>query len=180
MTRISLLLPAAVLCLAAAPATKPPPVKPAPPKAAPKAAATFDATNPQGLMDILGAAGAKAQTSRREADAVFVAVTSAVANFSMQFAGCNAQGRACRAVLLDQAMGRGNVSAAQVNAFNQTSVMCRLYQDRGGQNHVVYSAILFRTMTRADAETHLLAWQGCLADALDFQKDPAGYLVDAA
>ena len=193
MTRRALLLPAALLCLAAAPAPKTPPAKPAPAKAAapakppttPPAKPTaepggFDASNPQGLMDILGAAGAKVQTSRREDDAVFVAVTSNVANFSMQFAGCNAQGRACRAVLLDRPMGPGSVTTAQVNAFNQTSVMCRLYQDRGGQSHVVYSAMLFRTMTRDDASTHLIAWQGCLADAADFLKDPVAYLANAA
>jgi hypothetical protein len=183
MVRLALILPAALLCLAAAPAPKAASPKAAVAKpAAVKATLTgaFDATNPQGLIDLLGAAGAKAQTGRREADAVFVAVTSTVANFSMQFAGCSPQGRACRAVLLDRPMGPGNATAAQVNAFNQTSVMCRLYQDRGGQSHVVYSAILFRTMTRDDAQTHLIAWQGCLADALDFQKDPVGYLANAA
>src|SRR6187551_543967 len=106
MTRLALLVPAALICLAAAPAPKAPAAKPPPAKAAApakpaatpaKPAATsasgpFDATNPQGLMDVLGAAGAKVQTSRRDGDAVFVAVTSNVANFSMQFAGCNPQG----------------------------------------------------------------------------------------
>ena len=33
---------------------------------------------------------------RRAFDAVFVAVTSTAASFSLQFAGCNPQGRACR------------------------------------------------------------------------------------
>lgn len=182
--KAALLLPAALICLGAAPAPKPVPAKPAPAKAAPAARpaadTAFDATNPQGLMEILGAAGAKVQTSRREDDAVFVAVTSNVANFSMQFAGCNPQGRACRAVLLDRPLGPSTVTGAQVNAFNQTSVMCRLYQDRGGQSHVVYSAILFKTMTRDDAATHLIAWQGCLADAADFVKDPVAYLANAA
>ena len=180
MIRLALLLPAALLCLAAAPAPKAAPPKPSakPPVAA--AAADFDATNPQALMEILGAAGAKVQTSRREDDAVFVSVISSVANFSMQFAGCTPQGRACRAVLLDRPMGPGNLTGAQVNAFNQTSVMCRLYQDRGGQAHVVYSAILFHTMTRDDAATHLIAWQGCLADSAEFAKDPAAYLANAA
>ena len=180
MIRLALLLPAALLCLAAAPAPKAAPPKPSakPPVAA--AAADFDATNPQALMEILGAAGAKVQTSRREDDAVFVSVISSVANFSMQFAGCTPQGRACRAVLLDRLMGPTILTGAQVNAFNQTSVMCRLYQDRGGQAHVVYSAILFRTMTRDDAATHLIAWQGCLADSAEFVKDPTAYLANAA
>src|SRR5690349_18409057 len=132
-----LILPAALACLAAAPApTKAPPTKapaakapaaktPAPRTAPTPAAGPFDATNPQSLMDILGGAGAKAQTSRREDDAVFVAVTSTAASFSMQFAGCSPQGRACRAVLLDGPMERSPATSAQINAFNQTSVMCR-------------------------------------------------------
>ena len=132
------------------------------------------------LAAALLATAAVAQTSRKEADAVFVLVTSNVATFSMQFAGCNPQGRACRAVLLDGRLVGGAATTAQVNAFNQTSVMCRIYQAKGGQTHIVYSAILFKTMTRDDGATHLLAWQGCLADAADFVRDPVAYLANAA
>jgi hypothetical protein len=196
MTRLRLLaLPAALLCLAAAPAhptapakappaksspAKPAAAKPAAPAPAAAAAGAFDATNPQGLMDVLGAAGAKVQTSRREDDAVFVAVTSTAASFSMQFAGCSPQGRTCKAVLLDNPLPQKSLTGAQINAFNQTSVMCRIYQAAGGAPHVVYSAILFRSMTRDDAATHMLAWQGCLADANDFIRDPVAYLANAA
>ena len=198
MTRPALLLlPAALLCLAAAPAPKAAPAK-APAKAAaparPAAAKTpaaakadasgFDATNPQGLMGMLGAAGANVQTTRREDDAVFVTVTSTAANFSMQFAGCTPQGRSCRAVLLDSALPPNALTGAQINAFNQTSVMCRIYQAKsgagGGLTHIVYSAILFKSMSRDDGATHLLAWQGCLADAADFLRDPVAYLANAA
>lgn len=182
--RSLLIVPAALACLAAAPAPKTPPTK-APAAKAPAAKAApavvpFDATNPQSLMDLLSAAGAKVQTSRREEDAVFVAVTSAAANFSLQFAGCNPQGRACRAMLLDGSLVKGPATTAQMNAFNQTSVMCRLYQDRTGVPHVLYSAILFRSMTRDDAATHLAAWQGCLADSREFARDPVAYLANAA
>ena len=131
-------------------------------------------------MELLGEAGAKVQTRSREGDAVFVAVTSTAAAFSMQFAGCNPQGRACRAVLLDAAVDRASVSSAQINSFNQTSVMCRIYQDRAGMQHVLFSAILSRSMSKDDAATHLQAWQGCLADAHDFLKDPVAYLANSA
>ena len=189
--RALLLLPAALACLAAAPAQKAAPAAKAPAakapaKATPPAAKTappagpFDATNPQSFMDLLGTAGAKVQTNRKEGDAVFVAVTSTAASFSMQFAGCTPQGRACRAVLLDAPMERSPATTAQINAFNQTSVMCRLYQDKAGAPHVVYSAMLFRSMTRDDASTHLFAWQGCLADGRDFMRDPVAYLANAA
>ena len=192
MTRHALLiLPAALLCLAAAPAPRTPakatPAKAAPAKPtaaaakpAPPSAGAFDAQNPQGLMEVLGSAGAKVQTNRREDDAVFVSVTSTVANFSMQFAGCNPQGRGCKAVLLDSLRDRTGVTGAQINAFNQTSVMCRIYQDKAALPHILYSAILFRTMTREDATTHLQAWQGCLVDGTDFLKDPVAYLANAA
>jgi hypothetical protein len=182
--RALLILPAALACLAAAPAQKAPaakaPVTKAPPGKAAPAPAAFDATNPQGIMDLLGTAGAKVQTSRKEDDAVFVAVTSAAANFSMQFAGCNPQGRACRAILLDAALPRSGATISQINGFNQTSVMCRVYQDKAALPHVVYSAIVFRSMTREDAATHLAAWQGCLADGAAFLRDPVAYLAEAA
>jgi hypothetical protein len=191
--RALLILPAALACVAAAPAPKTPPAKAAPGKSAPakpparatapKAApltGPFDATNPQAIMDLLSQAGAKVQTNRKEADAIFVTVTSPAAAFSLQFAGCNAQGRGCRAFLLDSAMERGPATVAQINAFNQTSVMCRLYQDKAGLPHVLYSALVFKTMSREDASTHLLAWQGCLADGRDFMRDPVEYLANAA
>ncbi len=180
--RILLILPAALLCMAFQPAPKAPAPRTAAPKVAPKAAvgAPFDVQNPQGLMDLLGAAGAKVQTRNRDADSVFVTVTSTAANFSMQFAGCTPQGRGCRAVLLDGPLERAGVTGAQVNAFNQTSVMCRLYQDRAGVPHALYSALLFKSMSRGDATDHLVAWQNCLVDGRDFLKDPVGYLADAA
>ncbi len=169
-----LILPFALACLAAAPAPKaasPRPLSPTGP---------FDAQNPQGLMDLLSAAGAKVQIKGREADAVFVTVTSATANFSMQFAGCTPQGRGCRAVLLDSLMDRAAVTTGQINGFNQTSVMCRLYQDRAGQVHILYSALLSKSLNRDDGVDHLGAWQGCLAEGHDFLKDPVGYLANAA
>lgn len=110
----------------------------------------------------------------------FIAVTSKAANFSMQFEGCSPQGRACRAMLLDSPLGPAGAAGPRFNAFNQTSVMCRLYQDTAGVAHVVYSALLFEGGRRDDAATHLLAWQGCLSDGRDFLKDPAGYLANAA
>ena len=186
MSRHALLILPALLCLAAAPAPKTPPSKAAPAKPAPakpapaKPAGPFDAQNPQSLTDLLTAAGAKAQPARREEDSVFVTVTSTAANFSMQFAGCTPQGRGCKAVLLDGALERSSATGAQINAFNQTSLMCRIYQDKAALPHVAYSAMLFRSTNRDDAATHLLAWQGCLADAHEFLRDPVAYLANAA
>ena len=173
MTRHLLLLPAALFCLAAAPAPKA-----AAPAKAP--AGPYDAQNPQGLMDLLGAAGAKVQTSRKEEDSVFVTVTSTAANFSLQFAGCNAQGRACRAALFDSLLDGGSPTLSQINGFNQTSVFCRVYQDKAGKAHAIYAAMLVKSDTRESALTHLAAWQGCLGEARDFLRDPVAYLANAA
>lgn len=186
MTRFRSTLPLvapllALACIAAAPAPKATAAKPAPKPAAKAPAKTaFDARTPQSLMDLVAMAGAKVQTNRRDQDSVFVAVSSTMATFSMQFAGCDDQGRACQAVLLDAAMERGQPSTAQINSFNQTSVMCRIYQDRSGTPHVVYSSVLLGSMTRDDAATVLLAWQGCLSDGRDFTHDPVSYLANAA
>ena len=183
--RAFLLIPAALICLAAAPAPKAapprPPAKPAAAKpAARPAAAPFDVQNPQGLIELITAAGGKAQMSRREEDAVFVAVTAPAATFSVQFAGCNAQGRACQAVLFDSLMEGGSPTLLQLNSFNQTSVVCRLYQDKTGKPHATYAALLMKTDTREGAALHLAAWRGCLAEASAFLKDPVGYLANAA
>lgn len=178
MNRHLLLLPAALLCVGAAPPQKAAPAKAPAAKAAP--ALPYDAQNPQGLMGVLGSAGAKVQTSRREEDAVFVAVTSTAANFSLQFAGCSPQGRACRAALFDSVMDGGAPTLAQINGFNQTSVFCRLYQDKGGRPHATYAALLVKSDTRDTALTHLAAWQGCLGEARDFLRDPVAYLANAA
>jgi hypothetical protein len=185
------LLPAALALVAAthapkAPAAKAPPAKvQAAPAPKPLAGPPFDATNPQGLMAVLDAAGAKVQTTRRDGDSVFVAVSSTAANFSMQFAGCNEQGRACKAVLLDSALDSLSKAGApvrleQLNAFNQTSVLCRIYQAKDGAPHVLYSSVLAPSATREDGQNLMVAWQGCLADGRDFVRDPVSYLANAA
>jgi hypothetical protein len=191
MMRQSLLLAAAVLTVAAAPA-KPPakapakpapkpaaaPAKPAPARATP--AAPFDARDPQSLIGLLTEAGARAQTGRRDGDSVFVTVGSTAANFSVQFAGCDRAGKGCQAALFDALLEAGTPTLAQVNGFNQTSVTCRVYIDRGNKAHVLYSQVLMASDTRDSARTHLAAWQGCLVDSRDFVRDPVAYLANAA
>ncbi|MEW5687991.1 MAG: hypothetical protein AB1942_24005 [Pseudomonadota bacterium] len=183
MRRLILLTAAALACAAAAPAPKAPP-KTAPAKAAPKTPAkpaiAYDAQNPQSLTTLLNDLGAKTTPARKDEDSVFVAVTSAAANFSLQFAGCDAQGRACKAALYDSLMGAGAPTLSQINGFNQTSVFCRVYQDKTGKPHAIYAAVLVKSDTRESAMTHLAAWQGCLGEARDFLRDPVAYLANAA
>jgi hypothetical protein len=191
MLRRPILL-AALACVAAAPARTPaakaPPAKPPPAKAAaakPAAArpalpaAAFDSQDPQSLIELLTRAGAKAQTGRRDEDSVLLAVTSTAATFSVQYAGCDRQGRKCQGALFD-AQEPGAPTLGQVNAFNQTSVNCRIVLDRAPRAHVLYSTLLLKSDTREALETHLAAWQGCIVEARDFLRDPAGYLANAA
>jgi hypothetical protein len=175
-----ILIPAAFACLAAAPQPARAPAKAPAVKPAPAKPVAFDSQNPRSLSGLLVELGAKAQTSRREEDSVFVTVTSAAANFSLQFAGCDAQGQACKAALFDSPMPVGAPTLAQINGFNQTSVFCRIYQDKAGKPHATYAAMLVKSDTRDSAMTHLAAWQGCLAEARDFLRDPVAYLANAA
>lgn len=166
---------------AAKPAPKPP-AKTAPAKAAPAkpaAAGPYDATNPQNMIDLLTTAGATVAANRRDGDSVFVAITSAAANFSIQFAGCNASGRSCQAVLFDGLIDRPSPTLAQINSFNQSSVVCRAYQDRAAKPHVTYAALTMKSDTRDSGRTHLAAWQGCLAEGATFVRDPNAYLATA-
>ncbi|HKR87565.1 MAG TPA: hypothetical protein VJS38_05270 [Phenylobacterium sp.] len=181
MLRKSLALAVVALaCMAAAPKPAARPAKPA--AAAPAAhAGPLDARDPAALVGLLASLSAKAEIARRDGDAVFLTVTSPTEVFSAQFAGCDAQGGACQALLFDrQGGGQGSPTLAQVNAFNQTSVMCRLYQDKGGRAHVLYSSLLFPKDGRAEMLMHLNAWRGCIGDFNAFLKDPTGFLAGAA
>ena len=128
---------------------------------------------------MLGTIGATASVSHKEDDAVLVAVTSTAANFSAQYAGCDTQGRACRAVLFDNLTDQAGPTFAQLNAFNQTSAMCRGYEDRAGKPHVIYSTLLFADDGRDRMKVQIAAWTGCIAEFRAFLKDPNGYLAAA-
>jgi hypothetical protein len=173
------LFAAALLCMGASPKPALRAQKPA--QGAPAAAgqAAFDARDPPSLIALLASLSAKAEVARREGDAVFLTVTSPTEVFSAQFAGCDAQGRNCQALLFDRQGVEGSPTLAQLNAFNQTSVMCRVYQDKAGHPHVEYSTLLL-AHGRAEMLMHLNAWRGCIGEFATFLKDPVGYLAGAA
>lgn len=182
--QILLVFAAAALAMGAAP--KKPPPKPAAARPATSAAAKpepagdFDPRNPQNLAGLLNAAGGKAQVARQEEDSVLVSVTSPAADFSMQFAGCDAHGRACKAVLFDNlGSDKAGPTFAQLNAFNQTSAMCRGYEDKAGKPHVVFSTLLFEGDSRARMTEQFRAWTGCIGEFRNFLKDPNAYLAAA-
>src|SRR4249919_3091967 len=83
-------------------APKSAPAKPAPAKPAVSPIADFDAQNPLSVIALLNTSG-KASLIQKQEDTVQVAVTSVAANFGMIFAGCDAQGRKCKALQFDYA-----------------------------------------------------------------------------
>jgi hypothetical protein len=183
------LIALAALTLAAAkkpaapkPAAKPPvATQPAPntPKPIVAPVADFDARNPASVMAVLNTGGGKASVLQKDADTVLLSFVSIAANFSLQFQACDAQGRACKAVEFDSLFDQPGPTFAQLNAFNQTSVMCRGYEDKAGKPHVVYSTLLFADAPYAQFRTQMLAWTGCIGEFRNFLKDPNGYLASA-
>lgn len=187
LTALLLALAFAAPAAAQAPSARPAPAKAAapkatPPKTAPAKAAPagpFDARDPASLIDLLASVDAKAVTDRREGDGVLLKVTSPAGGFTAQFAGCSPQGRACSAVQFEAVAERSSPTLAQLNGFNQSSLTCRLTQDRAGKPHVLYSTLLFAGDTRQEMLTQVAAWRACLADFGAFLKDPPGYLAIA-
>lgn len=168
--------PAAKAAGAAAPAASP--AQPAAPKpAAP--IADFDARNPLSVIALLNASGGRASLVKTDDDAVLITFTSVAANFSAQFAGCDTQGRACKAVQFDAVVEQAGPSFAQLNAFNQTSALCRGYEDKAGKPHVLFSTLLFADDPYDHFRTEMQAWTACIADFRTFLKDPNGYLASA-
>jgi len=180
------LLAATLVMMGAAPAASKSapakaPAKAGPAKSAAKPAAEpfFDARDPAMMVPLLASAGAKAEIAHKEADSVFLSVTSKTVAFTTQFAGCDAQGRKCAVALFDSAAVAGSPTLAQINSYNQTSAMCRGYQDKAGKAHILYSSLLFPDDSRSRVLQQLAAWRGCLAEFHDFTADPVAYLAAA-
>jgi hypothetical protein len=185
--RTALLIAAALAACSAAAAGKPAPHKAAPvakpATAAPVPAAPptgpFDAREPGNLIALLTSLDAKAQVASRDKDGVLLKVTSPVGGFDVQYAGCNQQGRACAGLQFDASAEAKTATLAEINGFNQSSLACRIYQDKAGKPHVVYSSLVFASSSRQDMLTHINAWRGCISDFGGFLKDPPGYLASA-
>jgi len=184
--RTALLIAAALAASSAVAAPKPAPHKAAPapkatpaPAAAAPAGAPFDAREPGNLVALLASLDAKAQVTSHDKDGVLIKVTSPVGGFDVQYAGCNPQGRVCAALQFDASAQAKTATIAEINAFNQSSLACRIYQDKAGKPHVLYSSLVFASSSRQDMLMHINAWRGCIADFGGFLKDPPGYLASA-
>lgn len=190
--KLPILAAAAILLAAAAPpaaqkaAPKPAPAKAAPAKAAPQKAApqktassAFDARDPASLSALLSQMGAKAQVMGRAGEDVDMKVTTPAYGFAVHFTGCTKAGQDCKAVAFTTQAGSAAPTLAQINGFNQSSITCKAWQDKGGKPHVMYSAMVTSADTRDEMQMHVGAWQGCLASFGEFLMDPPGYLASA-
>jgi hypothetical protein len=180
MLRLLAALAATFLCLVAADAEARPnaPAKGAAAKA-PKARTPFDASDPAGLIALLAELQAKAETTRSADDSVFLRVTTPAYAFGIQYAGCDARRRACKALAFSTQSDQHTVTLAQINDFNQTSIVCRAFQDRQGKPHVMYATLVSAQDSREAMQAHLGAWQGCLQTFGDFLADPDAFLAGA-
>jgi hypothetical protein len=148
-------------------------------KAAPARTAAFDARDPASLVALLTELDAKASVAGKSQDGVLVTVTSPAGSFQSQFAGCNPQGRTCAAVQFEAPAVQRTATLAEINGFNQASLTCRIFQDKAGKPHMLYSTLLFAGDTREEMLGQISAWQGCLANFGAFLADPPGYLASA-
>lgn len=152
---------------------------PAKPKPAAAKPAAFDARDPAGLISVLGEMGAKAEVVKTEPGEAFVSVTTPGYGFGVQFAGCDANGKACKGLAFSTAAEKKSATLAQINGFNQTSINCRAFQDKAGKAHIAYSTLLSSHDVREEMKIHIGAWQGCVAAFGEFLKDPPGFLARA-
>lgn len=139
----------------------------------------YDPQDPQSLTALLAEMDAKAEVVTKGEDEVLLRVTTPVFGFAARFAGCDRQGRKCQALAFSTQSSGPSPNLIQLNAFNQTSLTCRVWQDKAGKANVMYSALISPRATAEDARTHVGAWQGCLASFGEFVKDPAAYLASA-
>lgn len=154
--------------------------KPAP-KAASATAASgpFDARDPASLAGLLESMNAKSERSRLGDHGVSLKVTAGGFGFGVQYVDCDERGRDCKALAFSTAAETRKATLVQINAFNQTSISCRAFEDQAGKAHVMYSVVLSPNDTREEMRNHVGVWQGCLATFGAFLTDPAGYLASA-
>jgi len=123
--------------------------------------------------------GAKAEVVNSSDGDVKLAVTTPSFSFGAQFVDCGKTGQTCQGLAFSTSSEKQHANLAQLNAFNQTSITCRVFQDQSARPHVVYSTILTAQDTREEMRIHLGVWQGCLVTFGAFLSDPAGYLASA-
>jgi len=144
--------------------------------AAPAKPASFDPTDPAGLMAVLASNDAKAQRIQGEGGVVVLNVETPGGKFGVQFVGCDANGKSCDMAAFSTAFQQRGATLAQINVFNRTQVACRGYQTEDGRSSVMYGLLLTPRLSQGDLKQHLGVWQGCLATFGRFNREPQAFL----
>src|SRR3990167_2680494 len=119
------------------------------------------ATKPA-VANLLAGAGAKTESARGGEGQVAMKVVTPGGGFGMQFANCDAKGKACAGVAFSTGFDRQAPTLAHMNLFNRTQFACRGFTGEDGKPNVMYSTLLTSRMTAEDMKQHLGVWQGCL------------------
>lgn len=116
---------------------------------------------PSTLISVLADMQARAELHSQEGEAVRLNVVTPGGIFGAQFLGCNAEGKACRALQFTASIGKRPLTAEDLNGFNEREVLCRAVLV-GEQVDVRYGLLLSDNLTEADLKAHVGVWQGCL------------------
>lgn len=158
----------------AAAAAKPAPAAPTAP--AGLKIAKFDARDPDSIVALLAALDAKAKVTRIENNQAFLAISTPGGDFGAQMIGCDAKGKACRAIALFTAYEKKGVTLADINDFNRSQLACRGILAPDGRPSVMYATLVNLRMTAEEMKQHIGAWQGCLTSFSEFTRDPVSFL----
>jgi hypothetical protein len=166
-------------------ATKPGPKPAEPTKTAAKPAAgaapalkvaNFDARDPDRIIALLAALGAKGAVTKSENGQVFLNIATPGGDFGAQMIGCDPKGKTCTGLAFFTAFDRKGPNLAQINDFNRAQFACRGFMNPAGQPGVMYATLVNPRMTADETRQHLGVWQGCLASFSDFTRDPIAFL----
>lgn len=179
---LSLAAPAHAAAPPAKPAAKPAP-KPSTPASKPAAGAAqalkianFDARDPDRIIALLAAVGAKGTVTKTENGQVFLTIATPGGDFGGQMIGCDPKGKACTGLAFFTAFDRKGPTLAQINDFNRAQFACRGFMNPAGQPGVMYPTLVNARMSADETRQHLGVWQGCLASFSEFTRDPVAFL----
>ncbi|WP_340643925.1 hypothetical protein [Phenylobacterium sp.] len=141
-----------------------------PAKAPTKPSGPFDVRDPSALITLLRTMDAKAEIARTEATVVFLNITTPGGDFGAQYVDCDAQGKACRALIFSTAFAARGIGLGQINSFNKGQVACRAFLADDGKPNIAYATLVNLRMTTEEVKQHIGVWQGCLGSFASFTK----------
>ena len=140
----------------------------------------FDARDPDSIIALLKQSNAESKVVKTESGQVVLSVTTPVGGFGVLMLGCDAKGKACRALAFSATAGEKPPTLAQVNIFNRVQLMCRSALTSDNKVSIAYATLVTQHMSQEDARQSVGVWSGCLANFGAFIKDPEGMMAKAS